>query len=232
MAKAGFCSRTVDDRAGSDPTEGENNVPDTPSVQSFDTQPPTPSTPLSPIAGLHGNDDSPPPRPPNNNGGGEGLGPTQPDEDDDEYGDDYSTGHNSNNNSAAAGTGGNGDEWTDILGDDTAGVTTFVRGTNIDLRVAAETFTEFIRNFHPEENKNNDDDDSDEDSDMEDDNETDREPFYLNKLRGMLHVTSRASLNVDTMDLYFHNEACQRLYSQLVHHPEDIVPLMDIVIEK
>jgi DNA replication licensing factor MCM4 len=120
------------------------------------------------------------------------------------------------------------------LGDNTV---TRARGTNLDLRVAAETFRDFLRDFHPMENSNGvgiDDSDTESTTHQETEPETEPEPepFYLKKLQAMLHHTSTSSLDIDTMDLYFHNEECQRLYHQLAHYPMELVPLMDLVVQR
>lgn len=43
-------------------------------------------------------------------------------------------------------------------------------------------------------------------------------------------ATTNNSLDLDCQHLYFHSEACQRLYHQLLKFPQEIVPLMDLII--
>lgn len=60
-------------------------------------------------------------------------------------------------------------------------------------------------------------------------------PFYTTKLRALLlHTNSEetASLAMDTMHLFYHNAECQRLYHQLVQYPMELVPLMDLLVQR
>jgi DNA replication licensing factor MCM4 len=109
--------------------------------------------------------------------------------------------------------------------------TTLARGTDVDVRVAAETFREFLRNFKSlRGNGNSQDEDSDGDSDLE--SVSNAPPLYLEKLETLVRRTAPSSLDIDTMHLFYHNEACQRLYHQLVHYPMELVPLMDLVVQR
>lgn len=115
-----------------------------------------------------------------------------------------------------------------------------IRGTDVHVPTAAKAFTDFLRNFRSLRIsqkaiaviQNVQDDDSD--SEMEDFsvNEEDTPLLYLEKLRQLLNVTGTASLEVDTMHLYYHSIDCQRFYHQLVAYPMEMVPLMDIVVQR
>jgi len=45
-------------------------------------------------------------------------------------------------------------------------------------------------------------------------------------------METTAPFDLDTRHLYFHSPACQRLYHQLVSYPAEVVPLMDLIIER
>jgi DNA replication licensing factor MCM4 len=110
---------------------------------------------------------------------------------------------------------------------------TLARGTDVDVRVSAETFREFLRNFkslRADASNGQEDDSSDEESDLE--SVVDSQPLYLEKLESLMRHTAPSSLDIDTMHLYYHNEACQRLYHQLVHYPMELVPLLDVVVQR
>lgn len=169
------------------------------------------------------------------------------DNDDDNNGDGGGNRRNNNNNNGNRNNADDEDDEDDDEDDflDTQGIFTAPRGTDIDVTVAADTFREFLRNFmnlrskrrstgDDNANNNNNDgvSDSDSDSDDEDEVNADATPLYLSKLESIMNRTDNGSLDVDTMHLYFHNEDCQRFYHQLVHYPADIIPLMDIVIQK
>lgn len=104
---------------------------------------------------------------------------------------------------------------------------TFARGTNVDIRVAAATFRDFLRNFRALLLSS---DSSDNESEVEDTSRA--PPLYLERLESLAGHTAPSSLDIDTMHLYYHNEACQKLYHQLVHYPMELVPLFDLVVQK
>ena len=201
------------------PTQEEDMMMSTPDS--------TTGTPLSPIAGLNDDDDDDEQghhQRQHHLGGTPGRGHSHGGDDDHDDHDDDEDSHNNGN--------GDGNFMNDTLGDDPEATTTLARGTNLDLRVAAETFRAFLREFHPSQNEDSDDDDSDDDDDSMNNQDDNQEPYYVQKLKEMLHHTQPQSLDIDTMDLHFHNEACQRLYHQLVHYPMELVPLMDIVVQR
>lgn len=104
---------------------------------------------------------------------------------------------------------------------------TLARGTNVDIRVAGATFRDFLRNFRalPQSNNSSDDESETDDAYIS-------QPLYLERLEALASRTVPSSLDVDTMHLYYHNEACQKLYHQLVHYPMELVPLFDLVVQK
>jgi DNA replication licensing factor MCM4 len=107
--------------------------------------------------------------------------------------------------------------------------TTHIRGTDVNVHAAAAAFTDFLRNFRTL-SVNDDDDDSMDEPELP-------PPFYLSRLESLLAgastmTTTTASLDLDTRHLYYHSPACQRLYHQLVAFPMEIVPLMDIIVQR
>jgi DNA replicative helicase MCM subunit Mcm2 (Cdc46/Mcm family) len=80
-------------------------------------------------------------------------------------------------------------------------------------------------------------------------------PLYLTKLRHILHRTiglpipteatgSNSNCNdggnnnltksfeIDMMHIYYHNLECQSLYSQIIQHPMELIPLMDLLLQQ
>lgn len=122
----------------------------------------------------------------------------------------------------------------------------YIRGTNVNIPTASAVFTDFIKNFRRlQPSRNNDDDDDDDSlSDIQDDDATQppETPLYLSKLQQLLEQGSfgrgettsltTASLDIDCIHLYYHNEACQKFYHQMVAYPSEIIPLMDIVVKR
>lgn len=118
---------------------------------------------------------------------------------------------------------------------------THIRGTDVHVASAAEAFTDFLRNFislqnsrkmnqkKDEEGNNNDDDD---DESMLSHSDDESEAFYMGKLQGLVEMESDkiVSLEIDTVHLFYHSNACQRLYHQLIEYPSEIVPLMDLIV--
>jgi DNA replication licensing factor MCM4 len=128
------------------------------------------------------------------------------------------------------------DEDEDDLDQDDADVLVTARGTDVNVRVAGTTFRDFLRNFKSvRASRGNrapdgqEDDDSLSDSDEEADSDR---PLYLSKLEDILQQTAPSSLDIDAMHLFHHNEASQRLYHQLVHYPMELIPLMDLVVQR
>lgn len=56
---------------------------------------------------------------------------------------------------------------------------------------------------------------------------------YLNQL-SLIHASQPPNpfVDIDTLCLYYHNAECQRLYHQLVKYPQEIVPIMDMMINQ
>jgi DNA replication licensing factor MCM4 len=125
-----------------------------------------------------------------------------------------------------------------------------IRGTDVHVPTAAAAFTDFLRHFVSLQKSKRDqirrrrqmrnlERDADEDSDDEDsmsdsDGEAEEEPpLYATKLQKLLDTEPEtASLEVDTMHLYYHSEECQKFYHQLVEYPMEMVPLMDIIVQR
>lgn len=111
-----------------------------------------------------------------------------------------------------------------------------IRGTDVHVPRVADVFTNFLLNFVSLEvskrsNRSPDesDDDDDNDSLFSQHSDAETEPLYKAKLQRILamEIEGSASLEIDAMHLFYHNEACQQLYHQLVQYPKEIVPLMD-----
>ena len=95
-------------------------------------------------------------------------------------------------------------------------------------------------------NRDNDDNDSsDDDDDMSSlGEEQEVPPLYRSRLetlltRGTLESSSSSnspsgsvSLDIDTMHIYYHSEDCQRFYHQMIAYPLEIIPLMDILVQR
>ena len=239
-------SRDLSRRPGYDSDDSSNDgnvnnnqaIPPTPMNRpdhdGMGATPATPATPLTPLSDL-------------GEGGRENENESQVgrrtnlrfDESDDSDNEDERAGQDGNRRDNRN-TSEDVEEDEDDLFDNSQGIFTAPRGTDIDVTVAADTFREFLRNFtnlrsKRRSNDNVSDSDSDSDSDIDSDSDNgddDGKPLYLSKLQSIMYRTDPGSLDVDTMHLYFHNEDCQRLYHQLVHYPADIIPLMDIVIKR
>ena len=89
------------------------------------------------------------------------------------------------------------------------------------------------------------------DSYYSDDEETKR-PLYIDRLRDILlgrhrrvnpsqsdqsetmissnAIETNASLDLNTLHLYYHSPQCQRLYHQLMTYPGEVIPLMDLIV--
>lgn len=118
------------------------------------------------------------------------------------------------------------------------------RGTDVNIREAAASFRNFLQTFkslaisqrangHSDDTDNDDDDSMDHTSTDNDNDESQIEPFYISKLKSILFgQTNQKNLDIDTMHLYYHNEESQRLYHQLVHYPMELIPLMDLVVDR
>jgi len=116
-----------------------------------------------------------------------------------------------------------------------------IRGTDVHVPTAAAAFTDFLRNFvslkaSQKANRNTDDSDDDDDDDslMSHDSDEETEPLYMKKLQSLIEmeIEGTASMEIDTIHLYYHSHACQRLYHQLVQFPMELVPLMDIIVKR
>ena len=110
-----------------------------------------------------------------------------------------------------------------------------IRGTDVHVPTAAEAFTDFLRNFRSLREPEDSDDETD-DSTMGREEEPEA-PLYLQKLQDLLTQhpqtnNATASLEIDTMHIYYHSEECQTFYRQLVAYPLEIVPLMDILVQR
>ncbi len=115
----------------------------------------------------------------------------------------------------------------DNLDDDDLDVTVTARGTDVNVRVAGASFRDFLRNFKPSDvaRNNNEDPDDEEWDDLQ-------RPMYLVKLEEILQQTTPSSLDIDTMHLFYHNEASKQLYHQLVNYPMELIPLMDLIVQR
>jgi DNA replication licensing factor MCM4 len=115
-----------------------------------------------------------------------------------------------------------------------------IRGTNVHVPTAAAAFVDFLRHFRSLRAQR---DDEDSESDNEDEPTP---PLYMAKLQSLLthgHLrdetaspiipsSATASLDIDAMHIYFHSEACQKFYHQMVSFPMEIIPLMDLLVHR
>jgi DNA replication licensing factor MCM4 len=173
-----------------------------------------------------------------NRGGGGGGGPEDSDSDDSSVSDNDANNVVPNNDQD---DDDGGDFAEPLLGRDTVA---HIRGTDVHVPTVQDTFVNFLQSFvslrHSQRAQrtnrraaDNDGDDSlDSDDDMSNDEEEAPPPFYSTKLQAMLDTEGMASLEIDMMHLYYHNEACQRLYLQLIQYPMELVPLMDVLIQR
>jgi hypothetical protein len=124
-------------------------------------------------------------------------------------------------------------------------------GTDVNVPSVARAFKDFLLTFRSVEHsrrvqqredrrrqQNNpethDEDESYLSPDDDDDDEELLPPiYYLNQL-SLLHASQPPNpfMDIDTLSLYYHNAECQRLYHQLVKYPQEIVPIMDMVINQ
>ncbi|GAX09822.1 DNA replication licensing factor MCM4 [Fistulifera solaris] len=124
-----------------------------------------------------------------------------------------------------------------------------IRGTNVHVPTAAAAFVDFLRHFRSLRAQRNDkNDDSESDSDDEEEEEEEETPLYMAQLQSLLThghwrdettptttthpSTATASLDIDAMHIYFHSEACQKFYHQMVSFPMEIIPLMDLLVHR
>jgi DNA replication licensing factor MCM4 len=128
-----------------------------------------------------------------------------------------------------------------LLGQETA----HIRGTDVHVPTAAATFTSFLRSFQSlqisqrvqERAARVEADDDDSVGDEVDVDGDDPPPLYRTRLeslltRGVTQGSTTTSLDIDAMHLYYHNAACQRLYHQIVAYPMELVPLMDLCVQR
>ena len=201
----------------------------------------TPSTPASSASNSGRGPPATPPLTPL-----EGLDDDDDDDDDEEQEQDTAAAVNDNDNDVNMDANEDQEEQDEDMDmEDITDATTVARGTNVNVPVAAATFSEFLRSFvlEPEDNNDNDDDEES-DSDNEENQENRHNLYYMTKLEQLLHRSSAsssnssssssntASLALDTRHLYNHNAACQRLYKQLVAFPMELIPLLDLVVQR
>ena len=216
-----------------DDDDGNNSVvvPATPGVAAASTShnrsAETPSTPASASSSGRGPPATPPLTPL------EGLDDDDDDDDDEQEQDAAAANDDDDHN------GNMEEQEQDIDMEDITDATTVARGTNVNVPVAAATFSDFLRTFVLEADTNESDN---EDSDNEEHQDNRHNLYYMTKLEQLLHRSSAsssstaggntASLALDTRHLYHHNAACQRLYKQLVAFPMELIPLLDLVVQR
>ena len=108
-------------------------------------------------------------------------------------------------------------------------------GTNIRVPEAAAAFREFLLNFksiRQSERANHPIGDGDLDDDLSIGDEDEHEqPLYVEQLQQIRREQSGA-VQLDCQHLFYHSPACQKLYHQLVQFPQEIVPLMDLLVNQ
>ena len=98
-------------------------------------------------------------------------------------------------------------------------------------------------------------DDTDEDTDEDTEEPISTPPLYLTALRDILHqsigvpstqamahnspnnnnhdsTTTPSSFGMDMIHLYYHSAECQQFYHQIVQHPMELIPLMDLLLQQ
>lgn len=104
-------------------------------------------------------------------------------------------------------------------------------GTNIRVPEAAAAFRELLLNFRSIQQSNRvHGEDLDDDLSMGDEDEHEQ-PVYLEQLHRIRREQSGA-VQLDCQHLFYHSPACQKLYHQLVQFPQEIVPLMDLLVNQ
>ena len=112
-------------------------------------------------------------------------------------------------------------------------------GTNIRVPEAAAAFKDFLLNFRSiqySERMNHGGVDDDDDLslgnvDVLDGNDEDEEPLYIQQLH-QIRREQTGAVQLDGQHLFYHSSACQKLYHQLVQYPQEIVPLMDLIVNQ
>jgi hypothetical protein len=123
-------------------------------------------------------------------------------------------------------------------------------GTDVNVPSAARAFKDFILTFRSvdfsrrmqqredrrqrrRQRRNDEEDTYSSSSDDDYDEELLPPIYYLNQL-SLIHTSqpSNPFVDIDTLCLYYHNAECQRLYHQLVKYPQEIVPIMDMMINQ
>ena len=135
-------------------------------------------------------------------------------------------------------------------------------GTDVHVPTVERAFRDFLRTFVSvkesqkrqkrrrkqnninDDNNDNDDDDFSESSFSISSQTSKKEPIYIKRLNEISQgfsstsnlfssaIPTKNSLDIDCQHLYFHSPACQRLYHQLIKYPQEIVPLMDLIVGK
>lgn len=201
------------------PTPADSVVPPTPGAPLRDDEPSTPLTPLSAL-------DDP---------------PEQEDDDERRNQDDGLAGEGIDAMELQNPAARNDEQLLD------QGEEAHIRGTDVNVQTAAAAFVDFLRNFRSlrvasdQSQTGGDDSDILSSDDSSDEEAEELPPLYITKLQSLLtrgvvdddqDGARRASLDIDAMHLYYHNEACQRFYHQLVAFPNEIVPLMDLIVQR
>ena len=128
-------------------------------------------------------------------------------------------------------------------------------GTDVHVPTATRIFRLFLRSFISLQNSDKQQRETEkekremegmgsdnDDSTVSSHSTTSGTPFYLQRLidlsQGIVEpsplfstgIPTKNSLELDCRHLYFHSPACQRLYHQLVKYPQEMVPLMDLIV--
>ena len=223
-------SRGASPRSNHHDQYDNESLPPTPVAPRSPSQPETPLTPLSSTSDQNDQE---------MNDGLSQEGPVEPPENNDNNENDDELEDNNNHLSSAE------------------GADTVIRGTDVNVHTVVNVFTEFLRHFRSLEQarrsnrRRTDNNDNDDDNDSIGDDssllsENEPPPLYLSKLEALASPSSNdyvnmphagrnnsaASLELDARHLYFHNQACQRLYHQLTAYPAELIPLFDSCCEK
>ena len=95
-------------------------------------------------------------------------------------------------------------------------------GTDINVNAAMENFRDFIRNFREAVGEPGEDSD-------DDDDEVQQPMAPYMQLLHEIQRSSVYSIDINCRHLWNHLRT-RELYTQLLHYPQDVVPIMDLVV--
>jgi DNA replication licensing factor MCM4 len=103
-------------------------------------------------------------------------------------------------------------------------------GTDVNVNTAMENFRHFIRHFREEEPEVAEQVDSDDDDAQQQQQQQQRQPHYM-ALLSEIARSSVYSIEINCRHLFNHPRS-RDLYGQLLRYPQEIVPIMDLVVHQ